>query len=33
MIGKNVDKRTKTAKIVPTVFEENFAFEGFDLHS
>ena len=32
MIGKNVGKRTKTAKTVPTAFEKNFAFEGFDLH-
>ena len=32
LIGRDVEWRTKTAKTVPTVFEQNFAFENLDLH-
>ena len=32
LIGRDVEWRTKTAKTVPTVFEQNPAFENLDLH-
>ena len=32
LIWKDVEWRTKTANTVPTVFEQKFAFENFDLH-
>jgi hypothetical protein len=32
LIGKGVEWRTKTANIVPTVFDQKFGFENFGLH-
>ena len=32
LIWKDVEWRTKTANIVPTVFEQKFAFKSFRLH-
>ena len=32
LIRKDVEWRTKTANIVPTVFQQKFSFENLDLH-